>query len=107
MSRLWPFRVAADRAEALPQLHEGLAFLYEGMAGEPDAALTGHAIELRDRRHADMKGAQAPALNILRPSSTKESHCRRKKNKDRDDHVLSKMCGRTRQAWRNVSLPRW
>jgi len=40
---------ARSRAEALSDLHEEFAALYDGLIGEPDAALTLDARELRDR----------------------------------------------------------
>ena len=42
-----------DRQEALRQLGEEFAFLYEGLINEPDENLTPDAIELRDLLKAD------------------------------------------------------
>jgi len=42
-----------DRQEALRQLGEEFAFLYEGLINEPDENLTLYAIELRDLLKAD------------------------------------------------------
>ncbi|KAF5416902.1 MAG: hypothetical protein C5S48_01565 [Candidatus Methanogaster sp.] len=42
-----------DRQEALRQLGEEFAFLYEGLIDEPDEKLTPDAIELRDLLKAD------------------------------------------------------
>jgi hypothetical protein len=52
---------SASREEALSQLHEEFAFLYDGLVGQPDEALTGDAAALRDRLRADVKQAQALA----------------------------------------------
>ena len=49
---------SADRAEALQQLHEGFAFLYDGLVNEPDDALTPDALRLRDKLRADVKETQ-------------------------------------------------
>ncbi len=46
---------SASREEALSQLQEEFAFLYDGLTGEPDEALTPDAVALRDRLRADVK----------------------------------------------------
>ncbi|MEA1944220.1 MAG: hypothetical protein U9N07_02605 [Euryarchaeota archaeon] len=43
-----------DRQEALRQLGEEFAFLYDGLINEPDEKLTPDAIELRDLLRADV-----------------------------------------------------
>ena len=52
---------SASREEALRQLQEEFAFLYDGLADEHDEALTPDAVALRDRLRADVKQAQALA----------------------------------------------
>ena len=52
---------AADRDEAFAHLREEFAFVYEGLADEPDDALTRDARALRDRLRADVKQVQALA----------------------------------------------
>jgi hypothetical protein len=52
---------SASREEALSQLQEEFAFLYDGLADEPDSALSGDAATLRDRLLADVKQAQVLA----------------------------------------------
>lgn len=52
---------SANRQEALEQLHEEFAFLYEGLVHEPDDMLTQDAIALRDRMRSDIKQAHAIA----------------------------------------------
>lgn len=62
-ANLWVFECSeyglsafsADRAEALQQLHEGFAFLYDGLVSKPDSASTPDAITLR----ADVKETQS------------------------------------------------
>lgn len=66
---LWVFECPAyglsafsmSREEALSQLQEEFAFLYDGLVSEPDSALTGDAVALRDRLLADVKQTQALA----------------------------------------------
>lgn len=52
---------SASREEALSQLQEEFAFLYDGLTEEPDEALTPDAVALRDRLRADVKQAQVLA----------------------------------------------
>ncbi len=52
---------AADRDEAFAHLREEFAFLYEGLTGEADNALTRDAIALRDRLCTDVQQAQVLA----------------------------------------------
>ncbi len=52
---------SASREEALSQLGEEFAFLYSGLMGEPDDALTPDAIALRDRLRSDVQQAQVLA----------------------------------------------
>jgi hypothetical protein len=52
---------AANRQEALQQLHEEFAFLYEGLTHEPDTALTRDALLLRDTLCADVQQVQTIA----------------------------------------------
>ncbi len=53
---------SASREEALSQLQEEFAFLYDGLKDESDEALAPDAIALRDRLRADVKQAQVLAL---------------------------------------------
>ncbi len=52
---------SASREEALSQLGEEFAFLYNGLVGEADEALTPDAIALRDRLRSDVQQAQVLA----------------------------------------------
>lgn len=52
---------SASREEALSQLQEEFAFLYEGLTDESDSALTSDAAALRDKRLEDVKQTQALA----------------------------------------------
>jgi hypothetical protein len=52
---------SADRQEALQQLNEEFAFLYEGLAHEADSALTHDALLLRDKLRADVQQVQTIA----------------------------------------------
>ena len=52
---------SASREEALSQLQEEFAFLYDGLTNEPDEALAPDARALRDRLHADVQQAQVLA----------------------------------------------
>lgn len=66
---LWVFECPAyglsafssSREEALSQLQEEFAFLYDGLTDEPDEALAPDAIVLRDRLRSDVKQAQVLA----------------------------------------------
>ncbi len=52
---------SASREEALSQLQEEFAFLYDGLTNEPDDALTADAAALRDKLLQDVKQTQALA----------------------------------------------
>ena len=66
---LWVFECPAyglsafsiSREEALSQLQEEFAFLYDGLIDEPNEALTPDSVALRDRLRADVKQAQVLA----------------------------------------------
>lgn len=45
---------AHDRSEALADFHEEMFFLWDGLAGQPDEALTPDARALRDKLVADV-----------------------------------------------------
>ena len=49
---------STDRQEALQQLNEEFAFLYNGLIHEPDASLTRDAVVLRDTLRETVKQVQ-------------------------------------------------
>jgi hypothetical protein len=60
-----PLRLHAfskDRSEAVRQFHEEFAFLWDGLAGEPDGVLTPNAALLRDSLRAQVANVEIAAL---------------------------------------------